>query len=96
VGQADATWPRLTINNHLVIVCAFPKEVRLSNKVRQFHRWVSVAFTLGVITYMVAMSGGSQPPGWVGLFALFPLILLLITGLYLFFLPYWRRRQPTS
>ena len=36
---------------------------------------------------MVVMSQG-QPPAWVGLFALVPLILLLITGLYMFVLPY--------
>jgi hypothetical protein len=55
--------------------------------IRQIHRWVSIAFTLGVITYIVAMSVG-QPPMWLGLFALVPLILLLATGLYLFALPY--------
>ena len=55
--------------------------------IRQIHRWLSIAFTLGVIGYMVVMTRG-QPPGWVGLFALVPLILLLLTGLYLFALPY--------
>lgn len=55
--------------------------------IRQIHRWLSIAFTLGVITYMVVMTRG-QPPAWVGLFALVPLILLLLTGLYLFALPY--------
>jgi ABC-type transporter Mla subunit MlaD len=38
--------------------------------------------------------GQGQPPAWVGLFALLPLILLLLSGLYLFALPYaakWRR-----
>ncbi len=60
--------------------------------IRQTHRWLSVAFTLGVITYSVAMTKG-QPPAWLGLFALLPLIALLISGLYLFVLPYatrWR------
>jgi cytochrome b len=61
--------------------------------IRQTHRWLSIAFTLGVIGYIVVMSQG-QPPAWVGLFALAPLILLLLSGLYLFALPYaakWRR-----
>jgi hypothetical protein len=58
--------------------------------IRQIHRWVSIAFTLGVISYVVAMSVG-QPPMWLGLFALVPLILLLVTGLYLFALPYLGR-----
>lgn len=55
--------------------------------IRQFHRWVSIAFTLGVITYIVVMSQGT-PPAWLGLFALVPLILLLLSGLYMFVLPY--------
>lgn len=64
-----------------------------TTSIRQIHRWLSIAFTLGVIGYMVVMSQG-QPPAWVGLFALVPLILLLVSGLYLFALPYavkWRR-----
>lgn len=63
--------------------------------IRQIHRWLSIAFTAGVITYMVAMSQG-QPPAWLGLLALIPLILLLLSGLYLFVLPYaikWRGRR---
>ena len=59
---------------------------------RQTHRWLSIAFTLGVIGYSVVMTRG-QPPAWVGLFALVPLILLLISGLYLFVLPYVVKRR---
>lgn len=62
--------------------------------IRQFHRWTSIAFTLGVITYMVAMSQGA-PPWWLGLFALAPLIVLLFSGLYLFALPYLPRRRAS-
>lgn len=58
--------------------------------IRQFHRWVAIAFTLGVIAYIAAMTQG-QPPIWLGLFALVPLILLLLSGLYLFALPYLAR-----
>lgn len=58
-----------------------------SKWVRQVHRWLSIAFTGGVIVYMVAMTRG-QPAAWLGLLALIPLILLLVTGLYLFVLPY--------
>ncbi len=60
--------------------------------IRQLHRWLSIAFTLGVIGYMAVMTRG-QPPGWVGLFALVPLILLLVSGLYLFALPYVAGRR---
>jgi len=60
--------------------------------IRQIHRWLSIAFTLAVIVNLVAMSQ-EKPALWIGVLALFPLILLLLTGLYLFVLPYaarWR------
>lgn len=60
----------------------------MNSFIRTSHRWISIAFTLGVIAYIVAMSGGGQPPWWMGLFALVPLILLLVSGLCLFALPY--------
>ena len=60
--------------------------------VRQIHRWLSIAFILGVGGYTVVMSRG-RPPGWVGVFPLLPLILLLVTGLYLFVLPYAARMR---
>lgn len=55
--------------------------------VRQIHRWLSIAFTAGVMIYIVAMTRG-QPDARLGLLALIPLILLLLTGLYLLVLPY--------
>ena len=54
---------------------------------RQIHRWLSIIFTLAVIANLVALALKEQAV-WVGLLALFPLILLMITGLYLFALPY--------
>jgi ATP/ADP translocase len=60
--------------------------------IRQFHRWVSIAFTVAVIINIVALVRKEQAV-WIGLLALVPLILLLVTGLYLFALPYasrWR------
>ncbi len=62
--------------------------------VRQTHRWLSIAFTVGVIINSVAVARGKYT-AWVGLLALLPLALLLFTGLYLFALPYaakWRSR----
>ena len=58
-----------------------------NNWIRQIHRWLSIAFTVAVIANVVAMMQGEQAL-WVGLMALFPLILLLLTGLYMFVLPY--------
>jgi hypothetical protein len=68
--------------------------MRANQLIRQTHRWLSIAFTLGVITYSVAMAKGGQepPPAWMGMLALIPLILLLLTGLYLFVLPYLGKR----
>ena len=66
--------------------------MNLNTWIRQIHRWLSIAFTAGVIGYMIVMSRG-QPPAWVGLFALVPLILLLISGLYMFVLPYVARAR---
>jgi hypothetical protein len=59
---------------------------------RQFHRWVSMVFTLTVAANFVAMTQG-PPPAWITYSPLLPLFLLLFTGLYLFMLPYiakWR------
>ena len=66
--------------------------------VRQLHRWLSIAFTVAVIVNIVAMTQG-QSPVWIGLLALFPLVLLLLSGLYLFVLPYvtkWRGSTSAS
>jgi hypothetical protein len=71
--------------------------------IRETHRWLSIAFTVAAIVNIVALltqkpgseaAGQAQSAMLVGMMALFPLILLLFTGLYLFALPYvsrWRR-----
>lgn len=70
--------------------------MRANMWIRQIHRWLAIAFTLGVITYIVAMAQGGQPAAWLGLLALVPLILLLVTGLYLFALPYLGKRRKAQ
>ena len=60
--------------------------------IRQIHRWLSIVFTLTVIANFVAMTRGTPPP-WVTYSPLPPLFLLLFSGLYLFALPYMRRKQ---
>jgi hypothetical protein len=53
-----------------------------------------MAFTVVVIANFVAFGIG-EPPAWLYLLPLLPLALLLLTGLYLFVLPYatlWRSR----
>jgi hypothetical protein len=78
----------------------FLKEAELNwnSVVRQVHRWLSIAFTAGVLIYVAVMIRG-RPPGWVGVFPLLPLISLLGSGLYLFVLPYtlrWRGRRAAG
>ena len=63
--------------------------------IRQIHRWLSIAFTLAVIANIAAMIMQLQAI-WIGFLALVPLIPLLITGLYLFALPYLGRRGGTQ
>lgn len=60
--------------------------------IRQIHRWLSIVFTAAVIANFVTMAFG-QPPAWVIYAPLPPLFLMLVTGLYMFVLPYatkWR------
>jgi membrane protein CcdC involved in cytochrome C biogenesis len=66
--------------------------------VRQIHRWLSMAFTAGVIVNTVVIVGMKQqnPPYWLYLLALVPLFALLATGLWLFALPYLRKRATAA
>ena len=65
--------------------------------VRQIHRWLSIAFTVTVIVNIVALTlRDGQPPAWVTYSPLLPLALLMLTGLYLFALPYAARRRVGS
>ena len=58
--------------------------------VRQFHRWVSVAFVLCVIATTIALAQ-AEPIMWMSYVPLAPLFLLFVTGVYLFALPYFAR-----
>ena len=61
--------------------------------IRQFHRWLSIIFTAIVITIFIILGTGTEPAYWVYFLPLFPLALLMLTGLYMFVLPYaakWR------
>lgn len=65
--------------------------------IRRIHRWLSIAFTLTVIVTFIALAQ-EQPLVWVSYVPLLPLALLLITGLYLFALPYalkWRGEKQS-
>ena len=65
-----------------------------SSRIRQTHRWISIAFTLTVLANFVAMgTGHNPPPPWITYSPLPFLALLLFSGLYLFVLPYRARRR---
>lgn len=64
----------------------------MNNVMRSVHRWLSIAFTLAVIVNLVALFQKRQE-FWIGLLALIPLIVMLLTGLYLFALPYVAKRR---
>ena len=69
-----------------------------NNWIRQTHRWVSIAFTVSVIVTFIALAQ-EKPVVWVSYVPLFPLALLLFSGLYLFVLPYankWRSWRRTD
>ena len=66
--------------------------------IRQIHRWLSIAFTVCVIATTVALAQ-KEPVVWMSYVPLAPLALLLLTGLYLFVLPYaikWRSGRRTD
>lgn len=64
-----------------------------SKWIRQFHRWMSAIFTVIVLTIFVMLGAGREPAQWVYYLPLLPLALLLVTGLYMFVLPYAVRRR---
>ena len=66
----------------------------MSAKIRHLHRWISAAFTLAVLANFAVMPlGDEQLSMTVGGLTLIPLILLLLTGLYLLVLPFTRRAK---
>jgi hypothetical protein len=52
-----------------------------------------MAFTVTAAIVIVALLVQEEPSEWVYLSPLLPLALLLLTGLYLFALPYLSRRR---
>jgi ABC-type polysaccharide/polyol phosphate export permease len=67
--------------------------------IRQIHRWLSIAFTAVVLAIFVMLGAGQEPAYWLYFLPLLPLALLMLTGLYLFVLPYaarWRSGRRTG
>jgi hypothetical protein len=61
--------------------------------VRSLHRWLSIAFTLIVAAIFAALGAGVEPAPWVYFAPLPPLALMMLSGLYMFFLPYAAKRR---
>lgn len=64
-----------------------------SKWIRQFHRWMSIAFTAVVVAIFALLGAGQEPAQWVYFLPLPPLFLLMFSGLYMFALPYSVRRR---
>jgi len=61
--------------------------------IRQSYRWLSIIFTATVVANFIARAADSaEPSSWITYSPLPPLFLMLITGLYLFALPYMAKR----
>ena len=60
---------------------------------RQIHRWLSILFTATVLVNLAVLGQDESTRLKVAYLPLFPLVLLLLTGLYLFVLPYLTRRR---
>lgn len=64
-----------------------------NRRIRQFHRWMSITFTVGVIANIICVLAAvrEEIAIGVGFATLVPLFLLLFTGLYMFALPYFAK-----
>ena len=60
---------------------------------RRSHRWLSMAFTLIVAAIFTALGAGAEPAQWVYFLPLFPLAMLMLSGTWMFFLPYVAGRR---
>jgi hypothetical protein len=63
--------------------------------IRQSHRWLSILFTLTVVANFAVRTQG-EPPAWVTYSPLLPLSLMLLSGLYMFVLPYVGRGSAAA
>lgn len=71
--------------------------MNVNGAIRQLHRWLSIIFTVTVIANFVQLAqGGGTPPNWVTYSPLPPLALLMLSGLYLFALPYITKGRKVS
>ncbi len=65
----------------------------LNVKVRQLHHWVSALLSVIVAGIFLTLAIGKEPAAWVYYLPLLPLAFLMLSGIYLFILPYTARRS---
>lgn len=68
--------------------------MNLNPWIRKSHRWISIIFTLTVAANFVALGLGHTIM-WLTYLPLAPLFYMMISGLYLFALPYISRPKPS-
>jgi hypothetical protein len=64
----------------------------MSQLIRTTHRWLGVTLIALTLINVVAFAIGQAVP-WLYYLPLAPLFLSMITGLYMFVLPYLRKRS---
>jgi hypothetical protein len=64
----------------------------MTTSLRQIHRWTAIVFTVSIVVTVIALVQPA-PVIWVSYVPLFPLAVMLLTGLYLFAQPYAARRR---
>ncbi len=69
----------------------YPAVMETTRSARDLHRLLAYVFTVVVIANIVsAVAGG---PDWIGYIALAPLIVMMLTGWYLLWMPHSRSRR---
>jgi len=66
----------------------------MSNLIRTTHRWLGMILIVLTLINIVAFSIGQAIPA-LYYAPLLPLFLLMLSGLYMFLLPYFRKRKAT-
>lgn len=64
----------------------------MNRLVRQTHRWISALFVATVVAIMAMQATGTLFAEWIYYLPLLPLFLLMLTGMWMFVLPYLRRQ----
>lgn len=63
--------------------------------IRQAHRWLGLSLVVLTIANIVAIATGNAMD-WLTYLPLLPLVLLMLSGLYMFIMPYIGKRGSTG